>query len=404
MRALLALSFAALLAAGLAGCVQEDPAGSDTVGPLPDAEPAPPRVVVAVIDSGVNVYHEHFQRDPVPDAVLDSFVNTLDDRAPERVRLSQEGDYDARVEADKDVWGSLERERLYQFEGTSVLGISFDESEHPVLDDGSHGTATAGAVLAANPDALVVLVEGAGSEAGEAWAAEQPWIDLLSESYGPPGSPPTWMVAGSSTAEANRVAWQSGKIPVGAADNTPAAAPVDSTAGPPWVVGVAGDDPDAGCREHDSGSLPDFTSDFTQELPEADSTDGSRPISGTSFSTPRTAGTFSAAILQVRAAWGHETGIADGALALGPDGERLTNVDVRAAFNRTAVYFDEVGTCGPVNPVAPWLQMGWGSVGPGIVNTTVDHLLGRAEAPEKPEGAQIFQGQMHDARRQAWGS
>lgn len=401
------LIIAALVVAALAGCLGDD---NDTgSGPdddaTPDADPVPPHVVVAVIDSGVNVYHEVYQREAsLPDGVLAQFTD--DGEAPQRITLTQSGGYDERLEADQAVWDGMERERLYYFEGTNVLGISFTQGGDPVLDDGSHGTGTTGAVLAANPEAVIVLVEGVGSGAGEQWAASQPWIDFLSESYGPPGSPPTWLVEGSATAEANHVAWDGGKIPVGAADNSPALAPGDSTAGPPWVVGVAGDDPDAQCREHLSGTFPDFTADFTQDLPAAGTIDEYRPMSGTSFATPTTAGTFSAALLAVREAWDHRTGILDGALASNGT-ERLDNVGLRDAFNRTAYYFgaedcEPGGTGQPVNPAAPWTQMGWGHVGPEIVDATVAHILGIEEAPDKPTEAKQFQEGIYEGRRQAW--
>ena len=408
MRRVLALVLALVLLP-LSGCLGDTLApaavGDDDSG---SAAPVYAQAVVAVIDTGANPYHEHFARpDGIPAPVLDTFVNTLDGAAPARVSLTQSGDHEARVKADEAVWAAMEPGVLYHFEGTRVLGISFAEKTdetHVVLDDAGHGSGTTGAVLDANPDAIVVLVEGISSDA-EAWAAMQPWIDIVSMSYGPTGSVPrSGALFGLTTAEATRLMWDSGKLPVGAADNTPAFAPGDETAGPPWVLGVAGDNMTNGCREHVSGTAPDFTSDFTQTLPRHDSVDEKRAMSGTSFATPKTAGTLSLALQRVREAYGHAGGITAGALAVAPDGRAITNGDVREAFNLTAQYLPFNPTScpdGPVNPAAPWLQQGWGHVGPEMADAAVLHLLGEAPAADKAQ-ARTFQEALMESRRLIW--
>lgn len=433
----------ALLLVALAGCLGDDapPTDSDADG-IPDDEEtalgtdptdpdsdddgvpdgqevddgtdplAPPATdaysVVAVIDSGTTPYHEHYQRaGGLPDTTLARFTNSLTGEAPQRIALTQNGTFEERLAADEGVWGNMTQGELYYFEGTNVLGISFSEDEHPVLDDGSHGTATTGAVLDADPGAIVVLVEGTNTDS-EAWAAMQDWIDVISMSYGPPGSVPGSgpAVFGLTTHEATQLAWQNGKVPVGAADNTPSLAPNDETAGPPWVLGIGGDHPEDACREHVSGTFPDYTADFTQTLPSAGTVDEYGSTSGTSFSTPASAGTVSAVIRAVRDAWAHQGGIENGSLAVGPDGQTLTNADVREALNRTAYYFDftvcDPDTATAVNPAAPWLQMGWGHLGPEMVNATVAHLLGQEEAPQKSAEAVAFQEALFAYRQQLW--
>jgi hypothetical protein len=412
MQPSLPLGVAALLGVALlAGCLDEAPTAPEAPILL---DTVPPRVVVADIDSGINVYHERFAGS-VPDALLASFVDAATGQLPQRVRLSATGSFEDRLKADQSIWDGLERGRLYYFEGTRILGISFltdSQDENPILDypDGSHGTATAGSVFDANPEAILVLVEGVGSDAGEVWAMSQPWVDVITMSYGPIGSPPTSSLEESGTHAATRSGWRAGKVPVGAADNTPSLAPNDATAGPPWVIGVAGDHVETKCRNHVSGTFPDVTANFTQVLPEADSVDARGRTSGTSFATPTTAGTLSAAILDVRKAWGHRDGIVDGALALGPDGQRLTNADLRAAMNATAYYFDtsecslQPGTSLPVNSAAPYAQMGWGHVGPEIVQALVDRLLaGDLSVPAGKADAARFQGLLYDYRVQLWG-
>ncbi|MGB1586775.1 MAG: S8/S53 family peptidase [Thermoplasmatota archaeon] len=396
----------ALLLVGAAGCIDDvdEPATTPPVGGEPVMQ-APSQVVVAVIDSNANPYHEFFQQhNPIDDAILDSFVDH-NGKTVERVRLTQEGTYEERREADADFWATVEPGQLYHFEGTRLLGISFGGN---IVDGGTHGIGTTAAVLEANPDAIVILVQGTGSSAGEQWAAQAPFVDILSESYGLYcGQPALELLPGDSTAKNNKIAWDNGKIPVGAADNTPCPAMNDGTSGPPWVVGVSGDHPAAegSCREPVSGNFPDFTADFTQDLPYVNDVEGTRTVSGTSFSTPTTAGSFSRALLQVREAWNHTGGITDGALALGPDGARLGQYDLWHAFNQTAVYFstavcDESGSV-PVNPAAPWVQMGWGHVDSEIGDHAARVLLGEAP-PIKDAAAVAYMESVYTYRQTVW--
>ncbi len=424
MRAWSVLLGLCIILAGCAGVADEPlepappaPVDSDGDGLTDDEERAlgrdpfmaeHARVVVAVIDSAVNPYHAFYQtNNTIPDAVLDSFVDGQG-RAPERVQLSDEGTWQERYDADEEIWQNIESGRVYHFEGTRVLGISFGGN---IINGGSHGTGTTSAVLEANPDAIVILVQGVGSSAGEQWAATTPWVDILSESYGLYcGQPVLELVPGDSTAKNNKIAWDNGKVPVGAADNTPCPAMNDGTSGPPWVVGVSGDHPNTGedsCREPMSGNFPDFTADFTQELPYGNNLDERSTVSGTSFSTPTTAGSFSRALLQVREAWGHYEGIVDGALALGPDGERLDHIGLRHAFNQTAYYFATASTCDdtgsvPVNPAAPWVQMGWGHVDADVGDHAAMVLLGEVDPPTRPAAAVAYMEGVYEYRQQAW--
>jgi hypothetical protein len=444
------LIVAALSIVAFAGCVDEAPndtldsdgdgvtdaqeilQGTDPLVAEQQAAAPYAQVVVAVIDSGVNVYHDYYQRaQPVPNNVVGSFVNSLDQKAPRQIQLTTAGTYEERLTADQAIWDNISHGELVHFAGTNVLGISFtvpedgfadDREENPILDEGGHGTGTTSSVLGANSDAIIVLVEGAGNAAGEVWVAEQSWIDLMSLSYGYPGSLPLGRaVFDEGTYEATRAAWDAGKIPFGASDNSPATSAQDETSGPPWVIGIAGDHPDVQCREGASGNLPDFTADFTQELPRYQTIDEFGFTSGTSFATPTSAGVASGAIQGVRAAWGHEGGITDGALAVHADGTTLTNWGVRDALNTTAVYFTEStpgcgtgessspddavfdgGTRQPVNPESPWQQMGWGHLGPEIIAPTVAHLLGTEVTPAKPDQAVQYQEGVYEAREEYW--
>lgn len=398
------LLMAALLLVSVAGCIDDDdPAPSVEQAPEPDALPS--QVVVAVIDSNANPYHEFFQQhDPIDPRILNSFVDH-DGGTVESVQLTQEGTYEERRNADQGLWNNIQPGQLYHFEGTRLLGISFGGN---IVDGGTHGIGTTAAVLEANPNAIVILVQGVGGSAGEQWAGQAPFVDILSESYGLYcGQPVLELVPGDSTAKNNKVAWDNGKVPVGAADNTPCPAMNDGTSGPPWVVGVSGDHPaqEGACREPLSGNFPDFTADFTQDLPYVNDVEGTRTVSGTSFATPTTAGSFSKALLQVRQAWNHTGGITDGALALGTDGSRLGQYDLWEAFNQTAYYF-ATGVCSetggvPINPAAPWVQMGWGHVDGDVGDHAARVLLGEMP-PGRDAAAVAYMEGVYSYRQQVW--
>jgi hypothetical protein len=405
MRGIVALALVgSLLLAGCASTSSDD--GEPGLG-QDSAAVQYPHVVVAVIDSAINVYHEHFRSNTtVPAALIDSFTDAAG-APPTRVTLSNTGPWEDRRDADADVWDSIESGQVYHFEGTRVMAVSFGGN---IIEGGSHGTATSAAVLNANPNAIVVLVQGVAGNDGEQWAATTPWVDILSESYGLYcGQQALELVPGSSTAKNNKLAAENGKIPIGAADNTPCLAPNDGTSGPPWVVGVSGDHPagpESSCREPVSGNLPDFTADFTQELPRDQTLDEYGFTSGTSFATPTTAGAFSRAILDVRAAWAYGGGIADGALAHGPDDRGLYPADVRQAFNATATYFGTAVSCDdsgsvPVNSAAPWVQMGWGHVD-GDVGAHAGRVLLGEEAPVKPAEAVAYMEALYQYRQESW--
>ncbi|MDC3237089.1 S8/S53 family peptidase, partial [Candidatus Poseidoniaceae archaeon] len=244
--------------------------------------------VVAPIDTGINVYHDHFRtNETYPDWLLEGLgVNKI-------CELTFEGTWQERYDSDKSsCWDTLAASDIVYFPGTKIIGSSPDgDSEILILDDPSdgHGSAVTGAVLDANPNAVIFFVEGFSTEAVLA-AANQPLVDIISTSFGAPGSLPVpGIERGTEVAVVEH-----GKMHAGAADNSPSPAIQDATAGPPWSIGIAGyaeegDDQ----KEIMSGSYPDISADWTQVLPNHDDIEGYHETSGTSFATPRTAGILS---------------------------------------------------------------------------------------------------------------
>ena len=367
--------------------------------------------VVAPVDTGINVYHDHFRTNEVyPDWLLDSLgvTKTCD--------ITFDGSWQDRFEADKvSCWDTITTSDIVYFAGTKIIGTSPDGgTDIHILDDPSdgHGTAVTGAVLDANPDAVIFFVEGFSTEAVLA-ASNQPLVDIISTSFGAIGSLP---VPGIETGTYEAVVGNN-KIHTGAADNTPSPAVQDATAGPPWSIGIAGyaeegDDQ----KETMSGSYPDIAADWTQVLPNHDDTDGYHETSGTSFATPRTAGILSFILQELREEFNDggsgasaERGgyLVDGMTS---DGESFTirNSEVRNALNLSAWYpsfttWDPLSGTTPVSPVAPCTQVGWGVVNMSNIEPMLMHLNGSQTMDNRPGDVVLCMNINQEAREAYWG-
>ena len=367
--------------------------------------------VVAPVDTGINVYHDHFRTSEVyPDWLLDSLgvTKTCD--------MTFDGSWQERYEADKEsCWDNITTSDIVYFAGTKIIGTSPDgETDIHILDDPSdgHGTAVTGAVLDANPDAVIFFVEGFSTAAVLA-ASNQPLVDIISTSFGAIGSLP---VPGIETGTYEAVVGNN-KIHTGAADNTPSPAVQDATAGPPWSIGIAGyaeegDDQ----KETMSGSYPDIAADWTQVLPNHDDTDGYHETSGTSFATPRTAGILSFILQELREEFNDGGSGAStarsGYLVNGTtdDGESFTirNSEVRNALNLSAWYpsfttWDPFSGTTPVSPVAPCTQVGWGVVNMSNIEPMLMHLNGTQPMDNRPGDVVLCMNINQEAREAYWG-
>ena len=269
----LLLSFL-LIGSSMAGCLWRE----DAIEELdePDFQEFGAYSVVAPIDTGINVYHERFiLNETLPDWLLDGLGVTM------WCNLTIEGSWQERYEADQEsCWDIITSTDIVYFTGTRIIGTTPDDNtDIPILDDPSdgHGTAVTGAVLDANPDAIIFFVEGF-SDAAVLAAADQPLVDIITTSFGPIGSVPV-----PGIEDATRVAVvENHKVHTGASDNTPSPAVQDSTAGPPWSIGVSGyAEEEDDQKETMSGSYPDMAADWTQMLPNHDDTSGYHETSGT---------------------------------------------------------------------------------------------------------------------------
>ena len=405
------------LIAGVATLMDGNQESTAMVDGQPPSTEWRPYSVVAPIDTGINVYHDHFRTEEVyPDWLLDGLGVT------KTCEPTFEGTWQERYEADKEAcWDTITTSDIVYFKGTKILGTSPDGgTDIHILDDPSdgHGTAVTGAVLDANPDAVIFFVEGFSTEAVLA-AGNQPLVDIVTTSFGAIGSLP---VPGIETGTYQTVVVNN-KIHTGAADNTPSPAVQDATAGPPWSIGIAGyaeegDDQ----KETMSGSYPDIAADWTQVLPNHDDVDGYHETSGTSFATPRTAGILSFILEHLRMEAGDFGSGASsenrsGMLVQGvwPDGHPnagaevdISNSVVRNALNLSAWYpsfstWDPTAGTMPISPVAPCTQVGWGVVNMSNIQPMIEHLNGTQTMPDRPGDVELCMQINQEAREAYWG-
>lgn len=379
-----------------------------------------PRVVVAVIDTGFNPYHEYFHAGgPLygkskPSSVTPAVLKEFGIDKSHIIRLTRTGNFAADFAKDKAQFDKIKKGEPYWFAGTNVIGISFEGSP-PLRPDGNesaHGIGTAASVLGANPDAVVVAVEGMGNDKAEEWSFTHPAVDIITTSYGSP-VPSLNNLSHSYTGVV-----ENGKAHFGAATNDPQYAGSDETSGPWWSIGVSGyEEGDSNGRQVSSGNAPDFVGDFTQDLPYCRSCEtGTRAVSGTSFATPRSAGTFSKILLEARRAAGHIGGI-DASVKGTPllvSGNRNLDVwEMRRALEEAAYYPTSQEykpgdpTAAPIVNEAPWYQMGWGLITPDnrmkVINETLAHLgIKGKPVRTKPQAACDFMTSNMEARRAFW--
>ena len=403
MKVLSALTSILVISASLVGCMGESEEKED-IAVVDDSFGA--FSVVAPIDTGINVYHNHFSmNESYPQWLLDQLgVNKV-------CEISKNGTWEERYESDReDCWDVIGSGDIVWFKGSRIIGTTPDDNtDIPILDDPSdgHGTAVTGAVIDANPEAVIFFVEGFSNAAVLA-AANQPLVDLITTSFGPILSVPV-----PGIEDATKVAVvEEKKIHTGAADNSPSPAIQDSTAGPPWSIGVSGyAEEDDDQKETMSGSYPDIAADWTQMLPNHDDIDGYHQTSGTSFATPRTAGLLSKVLVSLRSEFEDFSSGADPldrmGLMVNGSNFTLTNDDIRDALNLSAWYpsfssWDPLSGTTPISPVAPCTQVGWGVVNESNVLPIIEHLNGSSSMSQRPFDVELCMESNQEIREAYW--
>lgn len=382
----------------------------------PDAPtpPSAPRVVVGTTDTGVNPYHEHFQVDEpaVTPEVLAEFG--IDESHVLHVGATYEED------VERGLYDDVVPGEDYWFAGTNLIVRADDVGVPLVADDHVHGVGVTGALVAANPEAVVFFVEG--FKPAEVFA--HPAVDIVSTSFGtvmpvdtPLGGPLNPFPGG------HEAVVDGGKFLLTATPNVPTPAPADAAGGVWWAMNVSGWDegPDeAHGKQFFSTVTPDLVADFIQRLPYCfPCTDEYRQkTGGTSFAAPRTAGIASRILLEARRRTGHLGGITADGLLVDADGVTISNWDLRRALEEGAASVHSATPSqrevelmfqdGTIPVLAPGAHAftGWGLVTDdpayGVVDETLAHLGLGDPTRSKPADVCTFMLAAFDVRVAAY--
>lgn len=360
--------------------------------------------VIAVVDFGLNPYHwdflaermpQHRDSDPGNDLPLDrpasEWLPGFDNErfsSFTRVNLTLEkenGDKPVAElrEADDKEWQKVKRStpedaHVVWFPGTKVIA-AVDFSGTGIYQSlGAHGSrvssVSVGNLYGTCAECVLVFVNNAG-EHGLNWAMSQPWIDVVTNSYGM-STLPVWrdrIYAGSDT-EAQRQSVERGQSIFFSAGNgqenaflIPNPTLLSSQEGPDWIITVGAVSPKQRASYSGSGKPADIASIGSSYPSHGGTTvDGKGTFGGTSSATPTTAGIYARGLWWARTLLdGPSRTQADGVIAQGPplacaearpdcelaDGA-LTVFELRTRLLHGAVHTPAGMVAGPVEPPA----------------------------------------------------
>lgn len=401
-----------------------DPAGIDALASLdapvsaPLAPPTPAtqdgdHVVVAIVDTGINPYHDLFAAPALVDHPSLWLPGFPADARTVELTLDEPDLATARA-ADDAAWRGIERADgasvggagvpLYTFPGTRVVGaVSFGEyvsaadgqltpppGARPVWDDQGHGTHSAGLAAGANisgPDGnvLVVMVEVAGGDflRGAHWAAQQPWIDVISVSAGSPANHPLdvverangqldmGQVARQATLAGKTFFTSSGNGIDPLADTPERCVTYTSVAkGSEWLVRVGAAMPETKNPAWWHCVPADVLARTFVPSPDTTSTSGMSEAGGTSASSPNAAGHFAQLVLRLERE----------GLAL-PQRETLQHLLNASEHPEPGVEFYAAPSVRPLSPIVE----GYGVIDEGAVERAFADILAGAGPRPRPD-------------------
>ncbi|MFN2546091.1 MAG: S8/S53 family peptidase [Myxococcales bacterium] len=406
-----------------------------------------PYVVIALSDTGINPYHDDFGAAKFPDAqVLAQTANftahpsTYIPGYPAStgaipITLGQ-GYVPPADEHLWDVGGVLQTNKLYWIPGTKIIGAldaglgdgvtGVLDTLKVILDTNGHGTASAsvavGNIDGTCPTCLVVVIKGLG---GETWAYDQPWIDIVTNSYGallnagtPIANPPIFP---RSAAERGQIALYAGGNGNEDAFVTPEQTYTSETLGPDWVIRIGAVDRSTRQPFLGTGKPVNASSFGLGNIPAADyqSTGGQVQHNGTSAATPQSAGVMATALAAVRLALGdtgagQRAGVSQGVIAFGrpmasspylADGA-LTRSELIEAVLKTAQHGDSPPTVAFPEEIPP-NKFQYAVEGYGILETASgiraqQVLFGQAPLPAR-DAEDAFFARDSALRVQLWG-
>ena len=352
---------AALIAAVV---VATGSARAETVpGPADDA------VVIAVVDGSFSPYHYDFlgskmpqqlDTDPANDLPLDQPPHTWLPGFPDpatfasynalNITLPTSPGQNAANLATKDagVWNGVQQStrgttNYNWIPGTKIIG-ALDYGGNKIraasAPNDAHGAGTSAVSVGNNhgtcPECLVVLITygGGDREAATDWAMQQPWIDVVTHSYGYSTTAYDKIYNGSSldlqrqaTERGQAVFWSASNGQANAFD-APTTTYYSSSKGPDWLITVGATSPKGG-NYTGSGKTVDVAS-IGDMYPSTGGTsvNGNGTFSGTSNATPVVAGMYARSLLWARSKLdGPSRAQADGVIA---SGTPIACGDVRA--------------------------------------------------------------------------
>lgn len=312
---------------------------TDASKTLPDRVAGRPVAVVALIDSGINPYHEAFRDDsPLATVHPSAYLSSYPEDAVSLNLTLDASDLEEALEADEAVWANVEPGQLYWIPGTKIdAAYSFEEDAEPPVFSTGHGTMTASRA-AANQYSLcsecrIAAVQGASGDA-VSWVAGKPWVDAQSNSWSPivpfeeadPVQSRGLSEAFEAAANQQLVFASAGNGAGGKGGVAGHPSFTRSTSGPPGVVSTGGHD--NGQVALWPGSTPQVVADACDNMAAVgDQIDGYDTVGGgTSSASPYAAGAAAKLVLESRRLLDdpHETGVENGTLArgdgTGPDG------------------------------------------------------------------------------------
>jgi hypothetical protein len=452
---------------GRAGVSSTDPFGcqEDCGGGGDGTFATQSQVVIAMIDTGGNPYHTEFRapdRVVHPSTYLTGFpANTpavplcfVDGTTTYTYNDDCPSTFGAAVASDSAAWaaqgmqaGGPGTNKLVWFPGTRLMGISFahTDTQTPILvDQGgtsltSHGSwvspTAVGNKYGTCPECLLVIIEAdtvAAIKQGYEWAAQQPWIDVITSSVSVGLVGVGWN-PGTNLDKHNAavLASQNGKIFVTAAGNGIANAALAPTStylldsSSPAVVPV-GASTAAGLATHWSDFPAEVMATGSQRLSgQVASMNGETSVTGTSFSSPAAAGVLANSLLQARKACndyvegatvvgsaktllrpGNNCKPATGPFANGV----LTRDELHEAFVKNAKpAYDQLTTIpGPLG----WAKNGYGAVdtghginnqGTSIQKKVTDTILGKQPLPVRALEQAWYDDVVRPMQEDQWG-
>lgn len=293
--------------------------------------------VIAVIDDGYNPYHYDFLASQMPQHLdgdtsndlplttpphewLPGYANpSVPTALPITLPTSASNSPTTLAAGDDATWRQVSPRSSYWIPGTKIVhAMTFDSGGRILGSSGSHGAGTSsvsvGNLYGSCPECVVVLLQygsQGGAEAAVRWATRQPWIDVITNSWG------------FSTANRDNITWYSdpqttktaverGQTIFWSAGNgqenafvTPVTTQYSSDKGPDWIIQVGAMSP-SGTSYSGAGKTVDLAgvgSSYPASYGATNMVNGGT-FSGTSNATPTLAGTFGRALYLSRRALG----------------------------------------------------------------------------------------------------